>query len=310
MRRPMSAVEAPQRYEVLETLARGGMAEVMLARQRVGNVFERFVVLKATLPHLLGDREFVASFLDEVRLAAQLQHPNIAQIYDVAHLDGRPCIVMEWLRGRDVGRIMHRLASRDALMELPIAVAVLRGAAAALSYAHRATDAHGEPLGIVHRDVSPHNVFVTREGAVKLIDFGVARSAGQVSETETGVLKGKVAYMAPEQLEGGAVDARSDLWSLGVVAWELLTGERLFRGASQLDTMQAVTSDVIRRPSELREGVDADLDTLVMALLARDPARRLADAHDLERRLESWGRRPLVAWSFFPSREPSSRCPR
>ena len=285
---------APQRYDVLDSLARGGMAEVLLARQRGTGAFERYVVLKATLPHLQDDSEFVASFLAEARLAAQLSHPNIAQIFDIAHMGRSPCIVMEWLRGRDLRAILHRLAGRDASMPLPVLVRILLGAAAALGYAHRATDTRGKPLGIVHRDVSPHNIFVTRDGGVKLIDFGVAKSAYQKGRTEVGVLKGKLAYMSPEQARGTTVDARSDLWSLGVVAWECATGERLFRARTPLETLLAVTEEPIRRPSTVRPEVDEEMDGIVMALLERDPSRRPADAHALEHALEAWARRRSV----------------
>ena len=283
-----------QRYEVLDSLARGGMAEVLLARQRGPSAFERYVVLKATLPHLKDDSEFVASFLAEARLAAQLSHPNIAQIFDIAHMGRAPCIVMEWLRGRDLRAILHRLASRDALMPLPVLVRILLGAASALGYAHRATGSKGEPLGIVHRDVSPHNIFVTRDGAVKLIDFGVAKSAYQKGRTEAGVIKGKLAYMSPEQARGTGVDARSDLWSLGVVAWECATGERLFRAGTPLETLIAVTEQPIRRPRELRPEVDEELDGIVMSMLERDLGRRPQDAYDVEARLSAWSRQRAV----------------
>ena len=308
-----------QQYEVIDTLARGGMAEVFLGRQRVGDYFDRLVVMKATLPHLKEDDAFVQSFLDEARLAAQLQHPNIVQIFDVARLDGSPCIVMEWLRGRDLRHLLSRLGKEGRSIALDVGVAIVVGAASALAHAHEATDARGQRLGIVHRDVTPHNIFLTRDGVVKLIDFGIAKSAQQLATTQAGVIKGKIGYLSPEHLRGENIDARADLWSLGVVAWEVFTGRRLFRAASQMDAMDIVLERPIPSTRDYRPEVDEELDGIVASLLSRDRDQRAPSASHLLRQLTAWGRthsiasaQELAAWleEIVPaSEDPQFRVP-
>ena len=276
----VSAASGAKEYDVLATLARGGMAEVYVAKERGAHLFERLVVLKVTLPHLRDEEEFIAAFLDEARLAAQLSHPNIAQIYDLVELEGRPAIVMEWLRGFDLRRILNRLHELGQQMPIDVALAVLVGAASGLGYAHRARDANGRPMHVVHRDISPHNIFVTRDGVAKVIDFGIAQTAVRISKTQEGVVKGKLAYMAPEQLRARATDHRSDLWALGVVAWECLTCQRLF-DAKTLEGSESVLSKPILPPSRVRSDATSDLDAIVLGLLERDPERRTADADGL-----------------------------
>ena len=319
MSEPRTSGGGAQQYEVIDTLARGGMAEVFLGRQRVGDYFDRLVVMKATLPHLKEDDAFVRSFLDEARLAAQLQHPNIVQIFDVARLDGSPCIVMEWLRGRDLRHLLSRLSKQQQSVALDVAVAILIGAASALSHAHEATDARGQRLGIVHRDVTPHNIFLTRDGVVKLIDFGIAKSAQQLATTQAGVIKGKIGYLSPEHLRGEPIDARADLWSLGVVAWELFTGRRLFRAPSQMDAMDIVLERAIPSTRDYRPEVDEELDGIILSLLQRDIDLRTPNASHLLRQLNAWGRthgvasaQELAAWleEIVPSAEdPQFRVP-
>lgn len=271
-------------YEILERIARGGMGEVLLARERAGELYERLVVLKVVREQYAEDEELDTAFLDEARLASQLQHPNVAQIYDVARLEGRPTIVMEWLRGRDLARILKALAQQDRAMEPRILVSILLGAVAGLGYAHRAVDSRGQPLGLVHRDISPQNVILTYDGIVKVIDFGIALSRNRITKTTTGLLKGKVPYMAPEQVRG-RVDQRTDLWALGAVAWESLVGERLFRSRGDLDIVGAVLEMEIPRPSERRSEVPPALDAIVMGLLERDKRARIQSCKQLEREL-------------------------
>ncbi len=289
-------IAAGKTYEVLRTLARGGMGEVILAREQAGDLYERLVVLKTVLPHLAEDDAFVRAFLDEARIACQLQHPNIVLIFDVASLEGAPCIVMEWLRGRDLARIHRSLSSAGRPMPTEVAASIVLGAASALEHAHRATDFRGNPLEVVHRDVSPQNIVLTYAGAVKLIDFGIALSLHRSSKTATGVLKGKIGYMAPEQLSGHGADARSDLWALGVVAWECLTGRRLFASRREPDAAAKVLEGQIPPPSLARPEVDAELDAIVLGLLERDPASRIQTGGELVRRLTEWSRsHPLPA---------------
>lgn len=295
-------------YEVLETLARGGMGEVSVARERAGDVFERLVVLKTVLPDRAGDHELASALLDEARVLAQLQHPNIAQIHDVAFLDRSLCIVMEWLRGHTLSEIARALSRRKTWMSVETAVAILIGAASGLEYAHTATDSRGRALGVVHRDVSPQNVFLTRDGTVKLIDFGIALSSQRrEASTVHGVVKGKIRYMAPEQLRGLGADARSDVWALGVVAWELLTGHRLFPPDDA--AYDAILEGPIAPPSHRGAQTDPELDAIVMVMLERDPRRRTQSCGELRRALLAWSRtrriptsHELAAWfaEVFP----------
>ena len=256
------------------------MAEVFLAKQRLGagGMGERTVVVKRMLPHLADDTKFVRLFVREARLASQLQHPNVVQIHDVASLSGRAAIVMEHLRGIDARTAFRAASQRGKGLDPATAIAIAEQVALGLDHAHHATDESGAALGIVHRDVSPHNVFLTRQGVVKVLDFGVARS--RLEETATGSVKGKLAYMAPEQAFRRPIDQRTDLFALGVVLWELLTGKRLFRGTSPAETLQALLHAPIRAPSTI-VNVPPELDAIVLKTLAREPTQRWPRGRDL-----------------------------
>lgn len=255
------------------------MAEVFLARQRLGTgLGERTVVVKRMLPHLADDAKFVRLFVREARIASQLQHPNVVQIHDVATLSGRPAIVMEHLRGIDARAAYRHAAQRGRPLDPATALAIAEQVALGLDHAHHAIDDEGRALGIVHRDVSPHNVFLTRTGVVKVLDFGVARST--LEETATSSVKGKLAYMAPEQAFRRPLDQRTDLFALGVVLWELLTGRRLFRGGSPAETLQALLHAPIRPPSALSTATP-EIDAVVLRMLAREPAQRFARGNDV-----------------------------
>jgi len=273
-------------YEVVRRLAAGGMAEVLLARQRIGTV-ERHVVIKSILPHLSEDAELVEMFLAEARLAALLQHPNIVQIYDVTLLDERPCIVMELLHGADLKTVFSALSRArqplDPLAVAAIGVAVAQG----LGYAHRKRGLDGRPLDIVHRDVTPHNVFVTRDGTVKVLDFGIAKSAEQVQSTRSGVVKGKVPYMSPEQIHGGAIDGRSDLFGLGIVLWELSTARRLFQRPTEVLSLQAVLGAPVDPPSRHSPGFPPALERVILRALHREPSERAATGEEMAEELEN-----------------------
>jgi hypothetical protein len=267
------------RYRLLRRIGTGGMAEVFLARQRLGGgLGERTVVVKRMHEHLAEDAKFVRLFVREARLAALLQHPNIVQIHDVATLGARAAIVMEHLRGIDVLAALRWAAVRGRPVEPATAVAIVEQAALGLDHAHHAADDEGRPLGIVHRDVSPHNLFLTRHGVVKLLDFGVARS--RLDETGTGSVKGKLAYMAPEQVHHRPLDARADLFALGIVLWELLTARRLFRGGSPAETLHALLHGVVAPPST-HASVPPELDAVVLRALAREPTQRFARGSEL-----------------------------
>lgn len=268
-------------YEIVRKLGAGGMAEVFLAVQRMAADVERLVVVKSILPALAEDDRFVQMFLREARIAALLTHPNIVHIHDVAVIDKRPCIVMEFLRGRDLAFLLKRLADRGQAVEPVAAAALIAQAASGLDYAHQKRDERGRAMSIVHRDVSPHNLFVTRDGHVRVLDFGIAKSARQREQTETGTLKGKLAYMAPEYLRGQPVDGRADEFALGVVLWEALTGRRLFHRGEHFQTMEALFSMNVSPPSSVVPSVAKELDTIAMRALSRDPALRFATCEDM-----------------------------
>jgi serine/threonine protein kinase len=267
------------RYRLLRRIGAGGMAEVFLARQRLGaELGERTVVVKRMHPHLADDAKFVRLFIREARLAALLQHPHIVQIHDVATLGGRAAIVMEHLRGIDALTALRWAAARARPIDPATAIAIAEQAALGLDHAHHAVDDEDRPLGIVHRDVSPHNLFLTRQGVVKILDFGVARS--RLEETGTGSVKGKLAYMAPEQVHHRPVDARADLFALGIVLWELLTARRLFRGGSPAETLHALMHGPVPAPSAF-VSVPPELDAVVLRALAREPTQRFPRGSEL-----------------------------
>jgi serine/threonine protein kinase/tetratricopeptide (TPR) repeat protein len=285
------------KYEILHPLARGGMAELYLARSSGIEGFEKQVVLKKILPELAQNAEFVERFLDEARLAATLHHSNIAQVYDVGQDGGSYFFAMEYVPGEDLRALLNEVSKRNQTVPLEVAISILIGVCAGLHYAHEKVDSDGKSLGIIHRDVSPSNVVVSWDGTVKVVDFGIAKAAHRSSETETGRVRGKFAYMSPEQCRAQPLDRRSDIFSLGVVMFELTTCTRLFRGESDFDSMKAVVEDPIPRPSEKRPDYPPELEAVVMKTLARDPAERYATAEELQLALEAFARERKLAVS-------------
>lgn len=283
--------DASDRYELLGLLGTGGMARVHLARARGPGGMDRLVVIKRPLSHLAEDPQFLRMFLDEARIASTLHHTNIAQVYDVEERHGSVSIVMEFLHGHDVRDLMRALAHDGAPLPLEHALSIVLGVSNGMSYAHNRTDLEGRPLEIVHRDVSPHNVFVTFDGQVKLIDFGVARAAMRRTNTVSGTIKGKLGYMAPEQVLGEAVDCRADLFALGVILYELTTGARLFQHASEYLTMHSILYDDPLPPSSRVPGYPPALEAIVVKCLARDPDERYRSARELTLDLEEFARR-------------------
>jgi len=277
-----------RRLTPIRRLARGGMAEVFLARMDgpAGAAVGREVAVKRLLPHLVDDEETVELFLREAELAATLDHPNIVEVLAVGTSDGTPYLVMERLVGTDLAALMAAEERRSRAFPVAIACAILAGAARGLAHAHTRTDERGAPLGMVHRDVSPHNVFVTAAGRVKLLDFGIAKVRGRVLRTRTGQTRGKVGYMAPEQVAGLRVDARSDIFSLGVVGWELLAGRGLWRDLDEAQCARAVRDESVLPPSAYREGLDVELEALIMRMLAKFPVARPSSAADIAVALE------------------------
>ena len=278
---------AANNYEVLAKLAMGGMAEIFLARGVSATGVERYVVLKRVLRHKSTDTDLVNMFLDEARLAAQLQHPNIAQVYDIGKLGDSYFFTMEYVHGETIRNLLQRAHALRQHIPISTVLSVIAGAAAGLQHAHDRKGMDGKPLGIVHRDVSPSNLIVSYEGTVKVVDFGVAKAAHRHTETRSGTVKGKITYMSPEQCRGLDIDRRSDLFSLGIVMWEMLTVDRLYRRNSDFENMQAIVSEAVAPPSTLRAGVPPDLDRIVMRLLAKDPAQRFQTAEELHEAVEA-----------------------
>jgi hypothetical protein len=281
-------VEAYGRYQLIQKLATGGMAEIFLARQAGVGGLARPLVVKRIKELLANDEEFVRMFLDEARIAARLNHPNIVQISDLGAAGGTFYIAMEFIHGDDLRRIWRRCQLSGRELPVELVLRIIADACAGLDYAHRRVDPSGKPLSIVHRDISPQNILVSFDGAVKLVDFGIAKAADMGTVTQTGVLKGKYSYMSPEQAEGHRVDLRSDVFSLGVVLYELLTGQRLFRRLTELQTLRAVTECRIEAPSSVSDRVPAALDAVVQKALARRAEERYGSAAELQSALEAW----------------------
>ncbi|MCP3101373.1 protein kinase [Myxococcus sp. K15C18031901] len=283
------SIETYGRYQLLKRLAMGGMAQLYLARQQGPEGFEKLVVVKRILPHLAENDDFVKMFLDEARIAARLNHANVVQIFDLGAQDDSFFIAMEYIHGEDMRRVWKQSEAMGQPVPVPLACRVLIESCAGLDYAHKRTDpVSGRPLGIVHRDVSPQNILVTFEGGVKVVDFGIAKAADQATVTRSGVLKGKYSYMSPEQAAGQRVDCRSDIFALGVVLYELLTGTRLFKRGSDIQTLAAVAECKVIPPSQANPRVPVDLDPIVLKALAKDPAERYQEAVHLQLALEDW----------------------
>ena len=293
---PSSGPDRFGQYEILERIAAGGMAELYKAKRTGVEGFQKIVAIKKILPHLADDEDFVTMFADEAKLAAQLNHPNIIHIYDLGKIQaGGYFIAMEYVDGRDLRAIQQSGRDLNIPLPVPLAVYIASRVASALDYAHRRRDAEGNDLHIVHRDVSPQNILISYEGDIKLCDFGIAKAASKASKTQSGALKGKIQYMSPEQAWGRPIDRRSDLFSLGVVLHELLTGERLFQGDTDMNVLEKVRNAQAAPPSRSNPEVPHNLDAVVLKALAREPDERYSNASDLLRDLDS------VLYSYTPA---------
>jgi hypothetical protein len=281
-------VETFGRYQLVKTLATGGMAELFLARQVGPQGAEKLLVVKRILPHLSGNEEFTAMFLDEARIAARLDHPNIVQIFDLGVQDERYFLAMEYIHGEDLRRVWRQAERLGQPLPQSLVCRIIIEACAGLDHAHKRTDQAGRPLGIIHRDVSPQNILVSFEGGVKVVDFGIAKAADAMTVTRAGVLKGKYAYMSPEQAAGQPLDHRSDVFALGVVLYELLTATRLFKRPTDLQTLEAVLECQLEPPWAVDARVPRDLGALVLRALAKDRTQRFPEACQLGAALEAW----------------------
>ncbi len=274
------------KYEKIRRLAQGGMGEVFLARQT--GVLDRLAILKALRGDLAKEKEFVEQFLDEARVAATLNHPNIVAIYDVGDWYGTYYIAMEYIAGEDLSKLWYAAAKAGVGLPFQVSVRIVMEAAMGLDHAHRAKDVRGSPLNIVHRDISPQNIMVRADGVTKLVDFGIAKAANKSSRTQAGMVKGKLQYMSPEQVRGEALDGRSDQFSLGIVIWEMCTGRRLFKADTEINTLQKILQNPIPKPSQHVPGFPPELEAIVLRMLERDPARRYNNVGDVAARLKEY----------------------
>ena len=274
-------------YTLLERIAVGGMAEVWKARMKGVEGFQKTVAIKKILPHLIDSSDFITMFIDEAKLAAQLNHNNIIHIYDLGKINDDYFIAMEFVDGKDLRTILNTARSENRPLSMGLALLVGARLASALEHAHKQKDFEGRPLGLVHRDVSPQNVLISYEGDIKLCDFGIVKAVTKASKTQMGALKGKLQYMSPEQAWGRPVDARSDLFSLGSLLFEMLTGRRLFSGESEMSVLDAVREGRIQAPRDLDPRLPLEINALVLKALARDPDDRFQNAGEMQREIDS-----------------------
>ncbi len=268
-------------YFILEKIAQGGMAEIFKGLTYDFSGLKKFIVIKRILPHIAANKDFIRMLIDEAKIAVRLNHGNIAQTFDLGKVADDYFIVMEYVDGRTISQIFKKSVEMKQPLPVPMAAYVVSELANGLDYMHRRRDEAGRALEIVHRDISPQNVIVTYSGNVKIVDFGVAKAASKLSEMESGVLKGKFAYMSPEQTEGKPIDHRSDIFSTGVVLWEILTGRRLFKKKSNAETIDSVQHMMVYPPSAYRNDIPSDLDEIAMCALDRDPTKRFGNAADM-----------------------------
>lgn len=269
--------EVPERlgrYEVLVPIASGGMATVYLARSTGMAGFEREVALKLTHGHLLHNPEFVTALMDEARLAGRIRHPNVVSVHDVGEEGERVYIVMDYVEGDSLAGLQRKLMKRDAVVPLPVALRILDDVLLGLHAAHDLKDTDGASMNVVHRDVTPHNILLGVDGVSRLTDFGVAKAASRLTNTATGLVKGKIAYLAPEQARGQRIDRTCDVWAAGVVAWELFSGMRLHEGLNDAALMLKIVREPPMRLSHLRADLPRPLDEAVAGALTLDPRRR------------------------------------
>ena len=274
------------RYRVLGEIASGGMATVYLGRLEGPARFARLVAIKSLHAQYAKDPDFLSMFLDEARLASRVRHPNVAPILDVLSQHGELHLVMEYVEGESLSRLVRLLRQKGERVPQSVAVAVMSEVLDGLHAAHEATDDGGEPLGIVHRDISPQNILVGVDGAARLVDFGIAKAVGRMQTTRGDQLKGKLAYMPPEQLSRDALDRRADVYAAGIVLWELLCGRRLFYADDEISTFKLATEAKIDPPSLHVPEVPAELDAIVLRALQRDREQRFASAREMAIALE------------------------
>ncbi|WP_158542397.1 serine/threonine-protein kinase [Lujinxingia litoralis] len=269
------------KYTLLERVSVGGMAEVFRAKPLGAPDPNRYFALKRILPHLAEDEDFIKMFVDEARLTVQLRHPNVVQNYELGKFQSSFYILMEFVAGQDLLALQKLVRRQNTILSVDMACHILHEIARGLDYVHRKTDENGNPLNIIHRDISPQNVLVSWDGQVKVIDFGIAKAASQSTRTQVGVLKGKFGYMSPEQVRGQSIDHRSDIFAMGTLFWELLTNQRLFRGEGQFETLKLIRDPQIESPRVYNPKIPAEVEAIVLRALAGEREERYQWASEL-----------------------------
>ncbi|MEN9798049.1 MAG: hypothetical protein RL653_1745 [Pseudomonadota bacterium] len=285
------------KYTLLDRIAVGGMAEIFLARQAGLEGFEKTIVIKRIRPHLSKQASFVKMFLNEAKLAAQLNHPNIVQIYDLGKINESYFIAMEYIFGRDMRRIIPKADHLGIPFPMVYALKIASSVCEGLYYAHQKMDLYGNPLNVVHRDVTPENIFVSFDGTVKVLDFGIAKAANQIEQTKAGEIKGKLSYMSPEQCMGKPLDCRSDIFSLGTVLYEWITGFKLFTGESEVAILKTITEGKIYKPSYFKSDIPEAVEAILMKALEKDRDKRYQTAWEMQYDLDQF----LSQYEFTPS---------
>src|SRR3954453_577842 len=270
------------KYLLLERINVGGMAEVFIGKAFGVEGFEKILAIKKILPTMAEDEEFITMFIDEARISVQLNHANVVHIHELGKHDEAFFIAMEYVSGRDLRTILERYRRRKEIMPTAQAVYVGSKICEGLDYAHRKKDARGQEMHIIHRDVSPQNILCSYEGEVKIIDFGIAKAANRSQKTQAGILKGKFGYMSPEQVRGLPIDRRSDIFAVGVILYEMLTGEKLFVGESDFSTLEKVRNAEVPTPRQFNPNIPAGLEKVLMKSLAREAEDRYQWASDLQ----------------------------
>jgi serine/threonine-protein kinase len=277
----MAEAKAQNRYRVIERLESGGMAEVFRGKAESLAGFKKQVAIKRVLPHLAQNEKFIRMFLDEARLCARLNHANIVQVFDIGHVENTYFIVMEFVDGVNLKAVIEHMKKRNHPVPIPAAVYMAMQICNGLQYAHDLTDNDGNTLNIVHRDMSPPNVLISKRGEVKIVDFGLAKAAMSVEKTDPGVVKGKFGYLAPETASGKEADPQADIFAVGIILWEMLAGRRLFMGESDFQTVKAVQQANIPSLKKINPQVHDDLEQIINKSLARDKATRHKTAEAL-----------------------------
>jgi eukaryotic-like serine/threonine-protein kinase len=285
------------KYTLIDRIAVGGMAEIFLARQAGLEGFEKTIVIKRIRPHLSKQPSFVKMFLNEAKLAAQLNHPNIVQIYDLGKIGETYFIAMEYIFGRDMRRVIPKAESMGIPFPMVYALKIASSICEGLYFAHQKTDIYGNPLNIVHRDVTPENIFVSFDGTVKMLDFGIAKAANQIEQTRAGEIKGKLSYMSPEQVVGKQLDARSDIFSLGTVLYEWITGFKLFTGDNEVAILKSISEAKIYAPSYFKADVPEAVEHILMKALEKDREKRYQTAWEMQYDVDQF----LSQYEFTPS---------